>query len=295
MKRFFTILLLTLSVCLSGGQIPPSLGKQWLERPPTERFNILSMLAVEAEPGYQERLLPYLQARGVYQEEEISALARQDLLHIAHALSVLFDHDHGQILQEWLGEHIHLIDGCKPQIDHVGRELLGPLSFYLPLLKKIAPQLRLVYLRDLVFPSTQVVKVLRQHDPNLREVAIGRVYFQNVSDNRIGCIEAFQTAPLDETMPQPIKATQERLALLTSDKNSSTISPIDHISVALDSIEEVQKIHQRILDHSSSTLRPAQMKVSHNPADGSMNTKVLLRDSPESAFSKIIEFVHYAK
>ncbi len=162
-------------------------------------------------------------------------------------------------------------------------------------MEKVATQFGLVYLKEIVFPSTQVVKVLQQYDPDLRGVTIGRVYFQNIADGRIRCLELFQASSLDDQHPQKMEATLERISLLTDPCSSSPKTPIDHLALEFSSIEEIQKIHNQIHELSSELLMPYQEKVSYNPGDGSTQTKVLLRSSTTTAFNKIIEFVHYDK
>lgn len=296
MLRIYKRLSLVLSlIFLTSGSYPTASEQQWLQCVPTARFNTPGQFAIETIPGYQEHLVPYLQARGVNDSATIENLVRQDIFHITHALSVLFDQDQIHILRNWLGKHFFLIAEYNTQIDHVGRELYGPLSFYLPLLDSMAAQWGLIYLRDLVFPSTQVVKVLQEHDPGLQGVTIGRVYFQDPKDGRLGCLELFQASPLNGKNPQCLEASRKRLALLTETTNHSALTPIDHLAVELGSVEEVRSIHERILMQASETLMPNQKEISHNPADGSTQTKALLRDSAEEPFHKIIEFVHYAR
>ena len=185
-----------------------------------------------------------------------------------------------------------MVNELNLHIDHVGIELYGPLSFYLPILKWISPDLGIEYLKQITFPSTQVVQVLKKYDPKLESVTIARVYFRKNDKTR--CLELFQTAPQDETSPQPISETKLRRSLLTAKQSNSPQMPIDHISVQLETVEAVNRTHSQIHKLSSETLQPYHYKISYNPADGSTQTKVLLRDSKEEHFNKIIEFVHYS-
>ncbi len=285
----FLVLLLPIA---SIADLSPS-STEWIECTPSNRFESLTQLSIKSLPTYYLQAVPYFLARGVSDEEIIENLIREDLSHIAHALSILFEQDQKSILQNFLGEYFFLLEGCNAQIDHVGRELLGPLSLYLPLLDKIALKLGLIHLRDQVFPSTQVVKILQQHDPHLQGVTIGRAYFQSIESEQIGCLELFQASLQDEKTPQNIEATQERLSLLTSSAKDSIVSPIDHISIELNTVEDVYNIHDSIMLTISETLRSNQKEVSHNPGDGSTQTKVLIRNTKEEPFYKIVEFVHY--
>jgi hypothetical protein len=294
-RRFF--LILSSLLCVAFGHVDTlASGKgSWIECSVADRFAPFNELPISSIPGYRERAIPYFQARGVTDESSYEDYIRQDLAHIAHALNILFEQDHEQILRHWLGRHFSLLDGYHLEIDHVGRELLGPLSFYLPLLDKLASPLRLLHVRDMVFPSTQVVKVLREHDPDLQGVTIGRVYFQDLIHDKNGCLELFQPSPVDEQCPQTVEATLTRQALLVDLKNSARLTPIDHLAIKLDSVENVQSIHRRIFELASDTLQPNQREVSYNPGDRSTQTKVLLRDSVDTPFNKIIEFVYYGQ
>ena len=123
-----------------------------------------------------------------------------------------------------------------------------------------------------------MVKVLQEKDPAIRGVMIARVYFQNRANGEIKSLELFQAL-------QGIEATQERLSL--------SALPIDHISIQFKTAEEVQASHDRLLELSSEFIRPYQQQLSYNSGDGSTQTKAVIRDSLETPFNKIIEFVHY--
>lgn len=293
MKHIFVLLLsFWISISVSAIESKHFDEHEWLECVPLGRFSLLTQLPLQAIEGYQEKLVPYLRARGV-RDISVEHFLRKDLFHLAHALSILFEQESTQVLHHFLGDQYALIEGYNAHIDHVGRELFGPLSFYLPLLNKMALELDLVTVRQIVFPSTQVVKVLQQHDPDLRGVMIGRIYFQDVGNGKVRCLELFQASSQDEQYPQNIAATEERLSLLTAPCSHSVQTPIDHLALEVNTIEDVQSIHKRIHQLASETIKPYQEHISYNPGDGSTQTKVLLRDSSESVFNKIIEFVHY--
>lgn len=286
------LLLLAIWTPLPASQLERSVDQEWLKVCALGRFSLLTHLHPQSVEGYQEKLLPYLRARGV-DDNAVELFVRKDLFHIAHALSILFEQESAHVLQHFLGDRYALIDRVDAHIDHVGRELLGSLSFYLPLLKKLSPELGLVAFMEIVFPSTQVVKVLQHYDPNISGVTIGRMYFQDISNGQIRCLELFQASSQDDQCPQKITATEDRLLLLTAPSSSSLQTPIDHLALEVGAIEDVQSIHDRIHQLASETLMPYQKTISYNPGDGSTQTKVLLRDSTETVFNKIIEFVHY--
>ena len=83
------------------------------------------------------------------------------------------------------------------------------------------------------------------------------------------------------------------MLLLASSKSDSKQSPIEHLSVEVQTSEEVYRIHQRIHALACDTLFPYQKEVSYNPGDGSTNTKALMRATLEGPFNRIVEFVHY--
>ena len=246
--------------------------REWLGCAPSPRFAPLIELSTNSLPS------AYLKARGAADDLTIQRLVSEDFFHIAHALSLLFEHDANTILQDLLGDYFPLIAGQNHQIDHVGRELFGPLSFYLPLLEQIAPRLGLIYLSDLTFASTTVAEELQRRDPGLKGVTIARVYFQNLADSRTGCIELFQVF-------QHLKATQERI--------SAKLDPIDHLAIRIDTLQAVQQIHHRIHELTSDRFRCNRKELSSNRRDRTIHTKALMRDAPQGPFHKILEFIYY--
>ena len=267
----------------------------WLGCSSSDRFLPLTDLSSQNLLGYEEQFVPYLKARGVEDEASMHAFLQEDLLHIAQALSILFEQDSAVVLHNLLGKHLILIEDGHAQIDHVGSELYGPISFYVSLLEQMAPQLGLTKSKHVIFPSTQVVKVLQKHDPDVKGVTIGRIYFQSGETETRKCIELFQASLPDGQSPQSIAATRERLSLLTSSMENSTLTPIDHVSIEFGSVEDVQKIHRRLHQLASETLKPYQKEVSYNSGDGSTQTKAVMRESKEGPFNRIVEFVHYGR
>lgn len=207
----------------------------------------------------------------------------QDLSRISQALSLLFEQQPAEFLPPFLGNYFSLLDGLSWEMDHVGRELYAPISFYLPLLKRRAEEWGLAYLGELIFPSVAVVQDLQNSDPNLKGVTVGRIYFQHVGKGFLRSLELFQAAPLDEKDPQSLQATTDRIHL----------RPIDHLAIRLNCEEEIMHLHSRIQQTASKTLQLAVQQISHNPGDGSIHTKAAIRSSEFSPFDRIIEFVYY--
>lgn len=265
----------------------------WLGCYPSARFLHFVDDSLKSIPKHYQKITSYFVDRGVTDRDEIKLFIQKDLLHIAQAFTILFEEDLEQIKKEHLREYEDLIDGYEAKIDHVGRELFGPLSFYLPLLNKMAPKIGLNYLKHIIFPSIQVLKVLQKEDSSLQGLTVARVYFKNNDNGLIKCLELFQASSKDEKWPQKIEFTNKRVSQLTKAKKHSTIIPIDHLSIELNRIEDVKCIHDSIYHRSSDTLMPYENEISFNPADGSLQTKVLLRDSKEVNFNRIVEFVYY--
>ena len=220
-------------------------------------------------------------------------MVKTDLYNLAHALSAIFAEDHEIILKAFFGPHYQLIEDKDAEIDHIGRELLGPLTFYLSLLQENSQMFGLHYVSHLIFLSTQVVKNLAEEDPEIRGVTIGRIYFRHQVNETIRCLELFQTAMPDGSFPQKVEKTIERLSITLSPDEKPHITPIDHLAIRFGHPDDIKNIHEKIIQAQSEIVRPYQMKVSYNPSDQSTNTKVLFRDSNRSAFNKIVEFISY--
>ena len=247
-------------------------------------FSGLAQFSIHSLSEYQDRLVPYLKARGVQDEAVKESYAQRDLLQLADALNLYFEQDSTLVLQEFMGEHFSLIERSHYPIDHIGRELFGPLSFYLPLLKQTTPKLGLIYLGELLFPSRSVVKALQKYDSTLQGVTIGRVYFESMKNGKKGCLELFQPSPKEEAGPQSIEWSERR---------RGGEDTIDHLSIRLNRVEEVLNLHQRIYELKSETILPVMREVSYNSSDGSLHTKALIKNARSSPSNKIIEFVHY--
>lgn len=285
--RFYLFLLLTVFVA----QIDATpLKSVWIESAESCRFSSIKELPVG---DYQDQLTPYLFARGVESREEVAYFFYQDLSHIAHSLSILFEQDARITVEEMFSDHIEIIPSSALEIDHVGRELYGPLSTYISIIKQIASQEGLVFVKALVFPSTQVVKTLRESDPHIAGVTIARIYLLDGCSGQTKSLELFQASPQDEKSPQSIEATQKRISLLSDTDNDSSLVPIDHLAIQVSSVEEVCTIHNRIQQFVSNTLRPCCQEICYNPGDGSVQTKVMMRTSEYTPFNRVVEFVSY--
>lgn len=264
-------------------------GDHWVDYHPSERFAPLTHANFSREDATS-----YFMARNVA-EDEVEFYIRQDLYNFSQALTILFDLNANDVLSSYLGNYFYLVEGCEAEIDHVGRELYGPIPFYLSLLTEVIPQTGLLKTKEIVFPSTQVVKSLQEFDPDVKGVTIGRVYFKSISTGKTKCIELFQPSLQDGSFPQTIEGSNDRFSLLTARNCSSQQVPIDHLSVEVSDVEHIHRIHQLIHESTCETLQPCVQKIAFNPGDGSTFTKALIRDSTDQPFNKIVEFVHYKK
>lgn len=238
---------------------------------------------------------------------------RLDLAHLAQGLTIVFDSDHDAILASMMPWHLYdIIQDVKPVIDHVGRELFGPLDFYLELLDRYAAAVGLVHVAlppgpnvtekgDAVFQSVQVVEALRQFDPDLEGVTIGKICFSAVDEPQTtGCLELFQPALRDGLAPQCHRHTVERMHNLHSDKATegpvtdlSLQPPVCHLSIEAADVATVFELHEVAQRDTSGMLMPYVDRVVENTGDGSTNTKISIRSRPDSpVYNKIIEIVH---
>jgi hypothetical protein len=290
----------------------PTHQKWWLDITPDDRFSPLIGCNLRRRESYRRDVVPYLRARGVADDLMIEQFVRLDLEHLAHALTVVFSSDHEVVLKSIMPDHLYLvINEVNPIIDHVGRELFGPIDFYLEVLHDLAPRLGLDHQPlppgdkitsngDAVFQSVQVVEALRQFDPDLEGVTIAKIFFaERDRPSATGCLELFQPALRDGSAPQCHRHTVERLANLHSDtsEGGATLSmqpPICHISIEAPDVDTVHAIHDVAKTDTSGMLMPYVDRVVENRGDHSTNTKLSVKSHPDSPlFNKIIEVVYH--
>ncbi len=278
----------------------------------------LDQYPVSQDKRFKSMILPYFKSRGVMDKDLVKRLITLDLKNIDQALDAIFYPTHPSIASAFIKNLPFNIKLSSTNIEHVGRELFGPLNFYLQLLSEQSESMGLTH--DLypqgkgvtkdgnfVFPSVQVVKSLRYHDPNVKGVTIGRIYFTK-NKYRAG-LELFQASSLNNQQPQDISFTLQRMiSLIISPEKLKTWrslpgsnhckltlpEPVDHIAVMLPSKRSIYTIHQAAKHIDSPNLKLYLDKVAFNPNDKSTNTKIAVRASYSGApFNKIIEFVHY--
>lgn len=283
----------------------------WLDVAPGPAFAALMGADVRSRPDFGSVVVPYMNQRGVEDEEAIEDYARIDLAHLAQAFTILFAADHNQILSSMMPDHLYqVIHDVRPTIDHVGREIFGPIDFYLSILHDLADDLGIVHdplsagpnvteRGDMVFGSVQVVEALHQFDPDLQGVTIGRTAFTSAADpSHTCCVELFQPSLRDNSAPQPYGRTLERMSNLHAESNRagdglSLEPPICHISIRAPRVETVYELHEVAKSDATGMVMPYVENVAVNPADGSTNTKISIRHSVDNpVYNQIIEIVH---
>jgi len=280
----------------------------WLDVEPSRRFQPLVRNRYSDRDSYRLDVVPYLEDRGAGAPSLIDDLVRIDLTNLAQAFTILFEFDHGLVLRRMMPEHLYtVIRNVSSYIDHVGREIVGPLDFYLQLLADIAPDCGLSHHRldsgrgvtadgNAVFPSVQVVEALRVVDPDVAGVTIGKTVFtdeKGVAGQR-GCVELFQPALRDGSAAQSYKMSLERLANLRADAGTAgTRAPICHISVRAADVATVHDLHRVAREDESGLVRLYLDDVVENAGDNSTITKILIRDRADGRiYNKVLEVVH---
>ena len=301
--------------------------KSWLTVQASPRFAPLINYDFVSDPSYMKTVVPYLEARGIDNSDEQIRRVSADLYNLGQALTVMFEANAEAILSAVLpADFMSLFDPQDRAIDHVGRELFGPLPFYLGIMQSTAPQLSLTHVAlsaaeyvtpsgDLVFPSTGVIKDLREVDPALSGVTVARIYFREAPRATARCVELFQAATLAGEDPQQDSYMLARMANLYASQDATLykqidvqrregfvglngaiplVSPLSHIALQVADIDAVYAAQRYAEQDDSGWVRPYIDKVSFNPADGSSNAKLLIRSPGKlPLYNTIVEIVHY--
>jgi hypothetical protein len=162
----------------------------------------------------------------------------------------------------------------------------------------------------------QVVQALRHYDKYLKGVTISKIYFKdNKNPGSNGCLELFQVALRDCSFPQNYRYTLARLSNLYANINNKQIykmidrdtnkgyisedggiplvTPICHLSIKAGDIQTVYEVHKAAQNDKTGMIKLYLDKVSTNPGDGSINTKIAIRsDLDIPLYNKIIEVAH---
>ncbi|WP_330924081.1 hypothetical protein [Candidatus Sororendozoicomonas aggregata] len=292
--------------------------RDWLGIAPAATFN-LRYYAIKQDKRYVEKVIPYFHARGVKDRSTIDHLVALDLRAIDQALTLLFARPHSEVIKRLVQNDIPGMRLEAHRIDHVGRELFGPMDVYLQILSEQSAKLGLRHDKyppgkgvtkegNLIFPSVQVVEVFRKTDPQVVGVTIGRIFFTVNGDpaTKAG-LELFQASALNNQNPQSIEATLQRQAslfmtasemALLQKKGEASVQrlpePVAHLAIALPNSKQVYAIHNRLGKAQSKTMKLYGAQVAYNPGDNSTNTKFALRDNyPRAPFNRIIELISY--
>ncbi|MDR4508195.1 MAG: acyl--CoA ligase [Candidatus Brocadiaceae bacterium] len=295
----------------------------WLDVSISPKFQPLANYDYRQLKDYHLKVIPYLKNRGIEDDAGINKFVMFDLNTLAHALTIIFESDKNIVLQSILPSNLfRILENLDLKIDHVGRELFGPLEFYLNILREQSDKLELEHIAlpegenvteygDIIFQSVQVVEALRHFDQHLKGVTIGKIYFKNNQDQKsTGCLELFQVAPRDGSSPQNYRYTLARLANLyanpnrgqtdkmfnrsinkgyiTDDGKIPLVTPICHISIKVNELQTVYDFHNAAKNDKSGMIILYLDKVSSNPGDGSINTKIAIRTNSEIPLYNII-------
>ena len=289
----------------------PTHQRWWLDIRPSERFTPLIDLNLARRVSYRERVVPYLNRRGVDDSVMVEQLVRIDLGHIAHALTVLFDTNHASVLQSMLPSSVSsLVSGREPVIDHVARELFGPLDFYLEILSEMAPRLGLEHLihspeedvtghGDAVYQSIEVLAALRRFDPDLDGVTIAEALFRDTDrPSHRGCLELIQPADRAGLHPQCHRHTIERMTNLLTESGGTGLPlqpPICHLGVKAPDDTIVVQIHDAARHDTSGMVLPPVEPVPDTAGPGT-STRLSIRATPDApVYNRIIEVAHNSR
>ncbi len=301
---------------------------EWLDVSVDARFQPLINYDFQHRPDYNLKVIPYLKDRGIVGRIKVEMFVKVDLYNLAHALTILFARDQSIILQQIMPPHLfRVLQDVESEIDHVGRELFGPLDFYLDILREQAERLKLNHIvlpegknvsehGDIVFQSVQVVQALQHFDKHLKGVTIAKSYFKDKQEGSTGCFELFQVALRDNSFPQDYRFTLARMANLYANANSKGIykkieddinkdcifedgnipvfTPVCHISIRANDVQTVHDFHKTAKDDKTGMIILYLDKVSTNPGDGSINTKIAIgSDLGIPLYNKIIEVAYF--
>ncbi|WP_298768591.1 hypothetical protein [uncultured Shewanella sp.] len=300
----------------------------WLGVALADRFRPLADYDFEQDPDYQKGVIPYLQTRGVQDQVLARRLVKADCYNLAQALSVLYSANQYQFFKQVLPMSLLEKVRNNAHIDHVGRELFGPIDFYFKVLMQLSPRLGLKHHKlpsgvnvtkqgNLLFLSTSVVKEIARYNSNVKAVGIGRIYFSPLKGNALlGNLELFQLADLNRQYAQPYENTLIRMANLYVDSTQGLYPfvkgfgpedqvniphrfPIGHFAIEVNKISVLKAILTLVQREKLVPITLFSDEIAYNSGDGSRNLKLVLSPPTLAAqakpfFNRIIEFVQYS-
>jgi len=247
-----------------------------------------------------------LQARGV-DSRFIERAVRSDLQRLSHAITVLVCHPPESVLASLLPRHLHeALQGLDCRLDHVGRETLCPLDALLSAwhhareilgFRRVPAQDGSTAPReDLIFPSVQVVKAIRNDDPTVEAVTIADSFFCASEGSEPLYVELFFPGHRDGSAAQHARHMESRLASLRWDPHRVVRPrlPICHLSVEVKDRDVLKDIHLLASDDTTGLVTPYSDAISINPGDKSHNTKLAVRKSLDpSEPVNVLEFIYF--
>jgi len=238
-------------------------------------------------------------------QDPASTLDALDRDALAHGLSLLCSEGAQECALGLLPpEAAPALAGERPLLDHVGIELLGRLEWSIAALAEWAARLGLDARGCHVFPSVQVRRALAD-DPDLRDVRIARVFF--VREGRTVNLELFEVGQHWR------RAVARRVALLADipgrdparlsrallGRAAPRVEPIGHLALRVADARAVEAVHAAVAGaRRGDALRVYEARPSYNPADRSVNTKLVCRSAivaGEPVHGRVLELIHYAR
>jgi len=247
-----------------------------------------------------------LATRGV-RPDDVTASARRDALRLAHAASLLLDHEPAAVLGSLAPTHLQdRLSRMDLRLDHVGREVACLLDSLLALWRDACEADGYASLPrggpfatadgDLVFPSVQVLSALQATDPTLDEVTIARSFVLPPDGGPEVSVELFYAGSRDGRSGQNLQHMTDRLTALLPDpfRLSPAAPPVCHVSLEVAHEKDLEVVHEFARRDRSGLIAPYAADISANPGDGSLNTKMAVRRfrSP-SAPTNVLEFVSF--
>ncbi|MFV8818431.1 hypothetical protein [Haliea sp. E17] len=282
-----------------------SIDECWLDTRPAQTY-LAAFNRLLPELSSLPEVTDSLLGRGV-QPQALNSAIRSDLGRLAHAMTLLVDCDHVELLSNILPSHLLSqvvdIDYC---LGHVGREVICPLD---PLLQawhsvceyfdfqKYQPTTPATRLPDdLIFPSVQVVKAIQREDPSVEAVTIAKTFVRSNQKNKRLALELFYVGNRDGTGAQNFEGMQKRLSAICYVPSRSTPPdlPICHLALQLFDRSVLEMLHKMGQQDRSGLVRTYGEEISINPGDGSHNTKFAVRRQQEpSSPITVLEFVYF--
>ena len=244
-------------------------------------IDFFSEHSIESDFIFNQKFLPFLAKRGVENKDKCIEFFQRDLGFINTALKMLFSDQ-----ANYFDSLIENLPITFLNLDHVGIEVFGPLSFYKVLIQDYFLYQDWKLIKEKTFPSNQVYNLLKRFDPHLSGVMITKLYFQNSKNLQKRCFELFQASSKEGT-PQSVFFTDLRL----SSQEDQGCIPINHVAFEVDK-KNLKKIFE-FFSNNESSFSSCEPHISHNPYDDSYQMKIISQRKLLDPAIRILEFISY--